>query len=157
MADVQASPVPERAPKKKLVWLAVVLALLLSAGGVFVWLRAHRSASAAEGPAESTLVLETFIVNLSGNLPGSGRSAYLRIGITLGLAHPSSTRSQKETVPIALVRDTVLSVLAPCRPEELLGLEGKRQLKVALLKALQERVPQMAVQNVYFTEFLVQM
>jgi flagellar basal body-associated protein FliL len=39
----------------------------------------------------------------------------------------------------------------------LLQIEGKRQLKEELLKALQERVPQLAVEHVYFTEFLVQM
>jgi flagellar basal body-associated protein FliL len=38
-----------------------------------------------------------------------------------------------------------------------LQIEGKRRLKEELLKALQERVPQMAIENVYFTEFLVQM
>ena len=35
------------------------------------------------------------------------------------------------------------------------GLEGKRQRKEKLLKTLQERAPRMAVENVYFTEFLV--
>jgi len=48
-------------------------------------------------------------------------------------------------------------VLATAQPEELLRVEGKRRLKEELLKALQERVPQLAVANVYFTEFLVQM
>ncbi len=58
---------------------------------------------------------------------------------------------------MALVRDTILSVLATAQPEELLRVEGKHRLKEELLKALQERVPQLAVTNVYFTEFLVQM
>jgi flagellar basal body-associated protein FliL len=60
-------------------------------------------------------------------------------------------------VPTAQVRDTILSVLATSQPETLLKLEGKRQLKDDLLKALQDRVPELAVENVYFTEFLVQM
>jgi len=60
-------------------------------------------------------------------------------------------------VPTALVRDTILTVLATAQPEQLSGSDGKRQLKDQLLKALHERVPQMAIQNVYFTEFLVQM
>jgi flagellar basal body-associated protein FliL len=104
-----------------------------------------------EGAAESTLVLETFVVNLAG----SGQRAYLRVGITLGVARPLP--HNPADVPIALVRDTILSVLATAQPENLLREEGKRQLKEELLKALQEREPQMAVQNVYFTEFLVQM
>jgi len=153
MPDVQVSPAPEKtsknAPKKKKGWLAVVLALVLAAAGMFVWLRPEASTSAAAG---STLALETFVVNLNG----SGQRAYLRVGITLGLAHPLP-HNQAEAVPTALVRDTILSVLATAQAEELLRLEGKRQLKDELLKALQERVPQMAVENVYFTEFLVQM
>jgi flagellar basal body-associated protein FliL len=162
MPDVQVSPAPriasrgapESTPPKKSGWLPVVLALALGGAGIFVWLRPDRLTSATEGTtAESTLALETFVVNLTS----SGQRAYLRVGITLGLAHPLPTRNQTEALPIALVRDTILSVLATAQPEELLKLEGKRQLKEELLKALQERVPQLAVENVYFTEFLVQM
>ncbi len=152
MADVQARPAPVRAAKNK-GWLAIVLALGLGAAGVFWWLRAEPLTSAAEkGGGESTLALETFVVNLNA----SGQRAYLRVGITLGLGH-AIPRNQPEAVPTALVRDTILSVLATAQPDSLLGLEGKRQLKDELLKALQERVPQLAVENVYFTEFLVQM
>jgi flagellar basal body-associated protein FliL len=171
MADVQPSPAPKNASvsapetvlksekknksksKKTTVWVAAGLALALGAAGIFGWLGRQGSTSTAEGAAESTFPLETFVVNLTG----SGQRAYLRVGITLGLAHPLANRNQADAVPIALVRDTILSVLATAQPEKLLGLEGKRQLKEELVKALQERVPQMAVENVYFTEFLVQM
>jgi flagellar basal body-associated protein FliL len=166
MPDLQASSAPRdtsrsgsdsalrstSTSKKKKGWLPVGIVLLLGAAGVFVWLRSQISTSTGGG-AESTLALETFVVNLTG----SSQRAYLRVGITLGLAHPLANHNQPDVVPIALVRDTILSVLATAQPEALLGLEGKRQLKEELLKALQERVPQMAVQNVYFTEFLVQM
>ena len=160
MPDAQASAAPRNA-KKKPAWLIVVLVLLLSATGLFVWRGMKRPAEPSAGDTESTLPLETFTVNLASNHNGPEEHAYLRIGITLGLASPLSThdrtRKQKEIAPIAVIRDTVLSVLASTRPEELLEVEGKRQLKDAVLKALQERVPQMAVRNVYFTEFLVQM
>ncbi len=153
MPDVQVSSAPKNAPRKKKGWLAVALVLGLGAAGIFAWLRPDRPTSAAEDTAaESTLALETFVVNLTG----SSQRAYLRVGITLGLAHPLP-RNQADAVPTALVRDTILSVLATAQPEALLQVEGKRQLKDELLKALQERVPQLAVQNVYFTEFLVQM
>jgi flagellar basal body-associated protein FliL len=153
MPDVEVSPAPEKAPRKSILWLAIVLALGLVAAGVFFWLRSEPSTSAGESTvAQSTLTLETFVVNLNA----SGQRGYLRVGITLGLAYPIP-RNKPEAVPMALVRDTILSVLATAQPEALLGLEGKRQLKDELLKALRERVPQMAVENVYFTEFLVQM
>jgi flagellar basal body-associated protein FliL len=165
MPDLQASSasrdvsrsVPNNAlrstSKKKKGWLPVGIVLLLGAAGFFVWLRPQISTSTGENAAESTLALETFVVNLTG----SSQRAYLRVGITLGLAHPLANRNEADAVPIALVRDTIVSVLATAQPEALLGLEGKRQLKEELLKALQERVPKMAVQNIYFTEFLVQM
>jgi flagellar basal body-associated protein FliL len=140
--------VPKGARKKKKGWLAVVLVLGLGAAGIFLWLRQQPST----GAAESTVALETFVVNLNG----TGTRAYLRTGITLGLAHPLP-HNKSEGVPVALVRDTILAVLSTAQPAELLKPEGKRQLKDEMLKALQERVPQMAVENVYFTEFLVQM
>lgn len=157
MAEEQVSDAfesaPKSAPKKTKSWLAVVLALGVGAAGLFVWLRPEPSTNAAGGgAAESTIALETFVVNLDA----SGSRAYLRAGITLGLAH-ALPRNKSDAVPVALVRDTILSVLSTAQPAELLRADGKRQLKEDLVKALQERVPQMAVQNVYFTEFLVQM
>ena len=154
MPDVEVSPAPIKAPRKKKGWLVVVLALGLGAAGFFVWWSPARATSAAEGEtAESTLALETFVVNLNS----SGQRAYLRVGITLGLAHPLSSHDRAQGAPTALVRDTILSVLSTAQPEQLLQVEGKRQLKEELLKALQERAPQMGIENVYFTEFLVQM
>jgi len=150
MPDPQVSPTPRN--WKKLGMLAVVLALVLGAAGIFFWLRPLHSTSAAEtSSVQSTLALETFVVNLSG----SGERAYLRVGISLGLSH--ALGRDKDEVPMALVRDTVLSVLSSAQPAQLLQAEGKRQLKAELLHALQERVPQLGVEDVYFTEFLVQM
>jgi len=77
------------------------------------------------------------------------------VGITLGLSRPPAKAN--EALPVALVRDTILSVLTPARPEQLLQAEGKQKLKADLLAALKERVPQLGVEDVYFTEFLVQM
>jgi flagellar basal body-associated protein FliL len=144
--------VSKNARKKSKGWLAVALVLALGGVGSWYWLRSEGSAGAADGAAaESSLALETFVVNLTG----SGARAYLRVGITLGLSHPL-LRNKSETTPVAQVRDTILSVLATAQPDELTSVEGKRLLKEELLKALQERLPQMGIANVYFTEFLVQ-
>lgn len=148
MPDPQVSPAPSKTKSR----LAVVLALVLGAGGIFVWMRPARPASAPESNAGvgSTFPLETFVVNLNG----AGERAYLRVGITLGLSGPLSRN--KEEIPVALVRDTVLSVLSTARPEQLVQPEGKRQLKAEILQALKDRAPQLGVEDVYFTEFLVQ-
>jgi len=105
-----------------------MLALTLGAAGIYLWLGPQRSTSASSTAVESTFPLETFVVNLSGNLNGSSQRAYLRVGITLGLAHPLP-RNPAEATPTAAVRDTILSVLATAQPDEMLKAEGKRQLK----------------------------
>src|SRR5271154_6024510 len=104
MVDVQQSAAPEKASKKMTKWPVVVLVLALAAAGLYGWLRPQPSSSVAEGVVESTFALETFVVNLNG----SGQRAYLRVGITLGMAHPLP-RNEPEAVPTALVRDTILS------------------------------------------------
>jgi flagellar motor switch protein FliM len=100
MADVQANQTPKIAGKgqgqKKKGGIAAVLALVLGTASVMVWLGSQRSTSTSEGAAaESTLALETFVVNLTGlnvsggNLPanssGSSQRAYLRILFDCGL------------------------------------------------------------------------
>jgi len=158
MPDPQESPAPSAAPPAKAksrlaVVLVAVAVVALGAGAVYFWLQPDRPAKAAEGTAGAgaTLTLETFIVNLSG----SGERAYLRVGITLGLSRPLPRN--KEEIPMALIRDTILSVLSTARADQLLGAEGKQQLKSALLQALRDRAPQLGIEDVYFTEFLVQM
>ena len=144
--------VPPARPKTK-IWVAVALTVLLTGAGIFLWTRAAHPTNAAETgtSVESTLTLETFVVNLNGG----GARAYLRVGIALTLSRPP-VRS-KEEIPVALVRDTILSVLSTARPEQLTQPDGKRQLKTGILQALKDRAPQLGAEDVYFTEFLVQM
>jgi len=87
------------------------------------------------------------------NLADTDQRSYLRAGIDLGLAQRPKG---EETVPVAQVRDTILGVLADARAEDLRTAAGKAKLKDMLLHALQERLPQMGVEEVYFTEFLIQ-
>jgi flagellar basal body-associated protein FliL len=128
-----------------------MIAMFAAGVGIFFWIGPFHHASSAESgpPVGSTLTLETFVVNLNGG----GARSYLRVGIALELSRPPS----KEEMPVPLIRDTILSVLSTTRPEQLTQPDGKTQLKAAILQALKDRVPQLGVQDVYFTEFLVQM
>jgi len=60
------------------------------------------------------------------------------------------------TLPTAVVRDTILNVLMATKLQDVTTVEGKRKLKEQILVALQQRVPDLAVREVYFTDFLVQ-
>ncbi|MFZ3342192.1 MAG: flagellar basal body-associated FliL family protein [Terriglobales bacterium] len=153
MADLQSSPVPTaHAAAKSSVWIYVVVVVAIG-GGIFFW--QHPPSAGGKGLEEtvekSTLPLDTFIVNLEG----AGQRAYLRVGITLGLSHPMPRNKTEVDVP--MVRDAILSVLATAQADRLLTAQGKEQLKADILRSVTEHAPQLGVENVYFTEFLVQM
>jgi flagellar basal body-associated protein FliL len=135
------------------MWIGFwVLAVVLVAAGAWVWsTRSSRPEipDSASGQRKGTLHLETFVLNLAD----PGQRSYLRVGIDLGLAREMGRR---ETEPVGEVRDTILGVLAESRVDDLLTAEGKNKLKAGLLRALQQRVPGLGVEEVYFTEFLIQ-
>lgn len=112
-----------------------------------------------EGHAQRTrgvVHLESFVVNVAD--PGENR--FLRVGIDLGLENPLPAKDAKggaSDLPIARIRDCILSVLSTWHSDALLAPEGKQKLKDELLRALQDRVPGLGVREVYFTDFLVQL
>lgn len=125
--------------------------VLLAAGA---WLWSSRSGASeipdgTGGQAKGTLHLETFVLNLAD----PGQRSYLRVGIDLGLAREMG---RGEAAPVGQVRDTILKVLAEFGVDELVTAPGKIKLKTGLRRALQQRVPQLGVEEVYFTEFLIQ-
>jgi len=122
------------------------IGLAVVAAGIWITLGAGAGSG---GEPKGTLHLETFVLNLAD----PGQKSYLRVGMDLGLARATG---QKEIVPIGQVRDTILGVLAESKVEELITAAGKTKLKADLLRALQERVPGLEVEQVYFTEFLIQ-
>lgn len=130
----------------------MVGALLLAGTGTWFFI-VPRDPSAAQAHAltqvRSTLHLDTFVLNLAD----SDQRSYLRVGIDLGL---NREEQRGEIAPIAEVRDTILGILAQGEVDDLLTAAGKTKLKQDLLMALQVRLPQLGVQEVYFTEFLIQ-
>lgn len=132
--------------------LLIVPVLALVCGALWYWIgRGSEPAQAgADVPVHSTLHLETFVLNLAD----ADQRAYLRVGIDLGLNQDAKTVAER--VPVAQVRDTILGVLGDARVQDLLTSGGKAKLKQDILHALQERVPLLGAEEVYFTEFLIQ-
>ena len=132
----------------------ILLIGLIFAGAAAWHLTIRRSDFPAQANSlsavQSTLHLETFVLNVGG----TEQRAYLRVGIDLGLN--LAAKHAEETVPVGQVRDTILAVIGEANADELMTASGKRKLKEHLLHALQEQIPQLGVQEVYFTEFLVQ-
>ena len=131
----------------------VVVFLVISAVGAAVfWLWRGRETATASAHSGSVLHLETFVLNLND----ADQRAYLRVGVDLGLSRSPNRNESEAPPPIALLRDTVLTVLASEKTADLLQDEGKRKLKESLVRALRDRAPEMGIEEVYFTEFLIQ-
>jgi len=148
---------PEEAKKSgsslrgRLVFAVPVVSLV----AIGIWFWASRGDDAAvqantEPRVRCTLHLETFVLNLAD----ADQRAYLRVGIDLGLS--KEMKAGEEPPPISQIRDTILGVLAQAKGDDLVIARGKTKLKQDLLRALQERVPQLGVEEIYFTEFLIQ-
>jgi flagellar basal body-associated protein FliL len=147
--------VPEQEKKKLKAkgrgFVMVVPVLILAGVGIWFWV--GRGSEAAAGPTpkvRSTLHLETFVLNLAD----ADQRSYLRVGIDLGLNREA--KHGEELAPLGQVRDAILAVLAEARVGDLMTAAGKIKLKEDLLHTLQERIPQLGVEEVYFTEFLIQ-
>jgi len=125
--------------------------LILGGIGIWFWVSSGSESSAAQPTrVRSTLHLETFVLNLAD----TDQRSYLRVGIDLGLSQEA--KRGEELVPVAQVRDTILGVLAEAKVSDLMTAAGKAKLKEILLHSLQERLPQLGIEEVYFTEFLIQ-
>jgi flagellar FliL protein len=143
-----------------------VIGLVLLCGiGFGVWRIFFRSspvnsADPAQVPSGTTVLpLESFTVNLAD--PEEGR--FLRTTMSLGVdgklpqaARAESRAPQEGAVSMATIRDSILTVLAQCKSNDLLSPEGKLKLKADLVNALNRDVPALQTREVYFTEFLVQ-
>lgn len=134
----------------------IVWALLLALGIPTVWMLRGRvqseAAATSASQVRSVLHLETFVLNLAD----PNERAYLRVGIDLGLTTELQPNERSANPPVALLRDTILGVLSLAKPQDLVTPQGKTKLKDDLLRALRGRAPALGVQEVYFTEFLVQ-
>ncbi len=160
LSESESAPEAKKS-SKKLFFAGLAFVLLLGMGGLGWFFLSSQAAAEEEehpeGEPEVTafLHLENFVVNLAD--PEEHR--YLRVGIDLGLEHSMESGGGHEgggELPTALIRDAILIVLSTWTSDELLTPEGKTQLKEKLVSTLQERVPHLSVQEVYFNDFLVQ-
>jgi flagellar basal body-associated protein FliL len=133
------------------VTFSLLAVVLLALGGWFWSTPRTEPGVLADGGrlVKGTLHLETFVLNLAD----AEHRSYLRVGIDLGLDRELGRG--ENTAPVG-VRDTILGVLAKSRVDELLTAKGKAKLKEDVLRALQGRMPGLGIEEVYFTEFLIQ-
>ncbi len=139
----------EFALTKKLLSLLLALGVALGVSGC-KWLHAKDEKEAK--PVLEVVHLETFVVNLVDE----NQHTFLRIGIDLGVVAEKKKEKEGEVRPVSPIRDVILGVLIATKPDELMTTDGKEKLKERLLKALNDKLPEVQTKEVYFTEFLLQ-
>jgi flagellar protein FliL len=151
--------------KKSRKGLFVVVATLLFGFGFGVWwlfFHAHsvKPADAAAGESAPTILpLESFTVNLADQEEGRFLRITMALGVDGELPAPAKGQGKEPDagkVSMAVIRDSILAVLAQSRSSDLLTPEGKAKLKLDISAALNRDVAALQVRDVYFTEFMVQ-
>lgn len=115
----------------------------------------HGKAATSEGKAvELAMIhLEAFVVNLADN---DGRS-YLRVGIDLGVdSETPQGKADQRPASVPVMRDSVIALLSTLKSDDLMTPDGKKKLKQGLIKALNDRLPELKIREIYFNEFMVQ-
>jgi len=144
------------------VSLLTIAVLAVVGGGASAWFVMQRTRIADAPRSSDSGMVPKYIVHLEGftvNLADTEETHFLRVTMDLGIDRlPEGVEKDRMAagMPVARIRDAVLSVLTVCHAAPLLTPEGKLQLKKNILESLQHDVPELDIRDVYFTEFLVQ-
>lgn len=148
-----------------LIVIGLVVVLLLAGGGgavYFLVLKKPETTAAGEGggakegatPKSATSLGETvelppFIVNLSGE---GGR--YIKTVLVMQVSSKAVKEELTNRAP--QIKDAIISVLSSKTPDEVLTPEGKLELKLELVKRMNQTLSSGVVTELFFTEFVVQ-
>lgn len=155
MENIAEEPVQSKGSSKVKIVIPALLVVALGLGG-WSYHRAHQRAAAPEETPRVVAILH--LENFTVNLADQDQSSFLRAGIDLGLtkALPQPGKDKDAIDPVPVVRDSILTVLSSATSDEILTPDGKNKLKDQIIKSLRERTSTLGVQEIYFTEFLVQ-
>ena len=140
--------------KLKLIIIGVVI-LLLGSGGFFAYSKFKKSDednTKKENMASIIIPLRSFVVNLYDK-KGIGKR-YLKI--TMEIEILGEEDKLKVENHMAQLRDTVLILLSSQTLKDINTMEGKLELKHAILLRMNQILGNKTVQKIYFTEFVVQ-
>ncbi len=150
-------------PVKLIILFA--LGLFLIGGGFFVWkgglldnltgeggraIAAKTSNKGDKADIGPIFSMDTFIVNLVD--PHGKR--YLKLRLELELNADEVRAEVDRRMP--QFKDTILTLLSSKTYEDVSSLEGKLQLRAEMISMLNRYLQSGSIENVYFTEFIVQ-
>jgi len=177
--EVEATPQQQGGSSKLLIILSAVLFLILIGGGVIAYMmltsddeviedansaKASKVIKQKKAPVNNNgsvrnndftqvgpmFGLDKFIVNLASD----GGSRYLRTSINLELSSEEFQAEVEKKKP--LIRDIIIKVLSAKSYEEISTIRGKENLKDELVSELNKIFTDGNIQNIFFTEFVIQ-
>ncbi|SFD08771.1 flagellar FliL protein [Thiohalospira halophila DSM 15071] len=96
---------------------------------------------------------DPFTVNVNG-----GGARFMQVGIQVMSRDPKAGDAVETHMPV--IRDRINTILGSQNAEQVRTTEGKQQLRKAILedmrKVLEERYGKPAIEEVYFTKFVIQ-
>lgn len=142
--------------KKKLIFILIpVLLLLIGGAGAYFFLTHKKKESTKQmvvAPQKLGVMynLGSFLVNLADK----NANTYAKVSITLEL---SNKKVQQEVVKrLPIIKDAVINLLSSKTYDEIRTPEGKEELRLELIKRINAILVTGGVQNIYFTQFIVQ-
>jgi flagellar protein FliL len=148
---------PQQQPKssKKLILILAAAVILLGGAGAGAYLMFFKKADTAEHSSSKTenfviQEFDTFIVNLRD--PGGKR--FLKLALKAKLDGLPASEEFKSRV--FEMRDMILMILSGKETDDIARPEDKLTLKQEIIAALNRSLRKGQVQDVYFTEFLIQ-
>ena len=155
----------DKPPKKSFAKIIIVVVIIafLGAGGYVGWslfVKGNQKGTQISESRPETkkkkvgiiCPLDSFIVNLMDNR-GLGKR-YLKISMELEVFKEEDKKKIERHTP--QLRDTILLLLSSMSFNEINTMEGKLVLKKALLTNINQVLGEPIVQNIYFSEFVVQ-
>lgn len=109
-------------------------------------------AKAKKTDVKSTLALDPFLVNLADK----DEIRFVKATFHLGVEEANSDAS-KNPVELALMRDTIISLLSCKTSAQILSPEGKNKLREEIRDRINAVAPKTKVQEVFIVEFIVQL
>jgi flagellar FliL protein len=166
---VENKPEAEPGRKSGKRWILIgIAAFLLIAGGAAFWAipyfrgtgkasadaKGGHSGKAAAEQVKATLALEPFLVNLAD----TEESRFVKSSFQLGLTEELSEKEkEKDSVAIAAMRDSIITLLSSKTADQILTPQGKDKLREEIRQRVNAVSSEIKVVEVYIVDFVVQL
>ena len=129
-----------------------ILALVVAVTCAALLTYPYWNRSEGQGPVKATLALDPFLVNLAD----TGEVRFVKTAFQLGFAEEPDDKVIN-SVAMAAIRDSIISLLSSKKAEQILTPEGKLELRQEIRSRVNTLLPGTKVLEVYIVDFVVQL